>query len=58
MAMANKTEVSIGNKKVVDLTSALAFDAGFTVAYQDGSAARRRMRILHSSRCSRNPVWG
>jgi hypothetical protein len=33
----NATNVAIGNGKAAIVTSALAFDAGFTVAYQDGA---------------------
>ena len=34
------TKVAIGKNKVADVTPALAFDAGFTVAYEDGKAAK------------------
>jgi hypothetical protein len=34
------TKVAIGNKKAAEVTPALAFDAGFTVAYQEGSASK------------------
>ena len=37
--LKDKTEVEIGNGKVTQVSAALAFDAGFTVAYQQGSAA-------------------
>jgi hypothetical protein len=37
--LKDKTEVEIGNGKVTEVNQALAFDAGFTVAYQQGPAA-------------------
>jgi hypothetical protein len=36
----DKADVPIGNHKSARMTPALAFDAGFTVAFQDGSAAK------------------
>jgi hypothetical protein len=33
-------KVAIGNSKAAEVTPALAFDAGFTVAYQEGSASK------------------
>lgn len=37
--MGGNTKVAIGNGKVAEVTPALAFDAGFTVAYQAGDAS-------------------
>jgi hypothetical protein len=37
--LKDKTEVEIGNGKVTEVNQALAFDAGFAMAYQQGSAA-------------------
>jgi hypothetical protein len=36
-ALSDKSRVSIGNGKAIILTSAMAFDAGFTVAYASGA---------------------
>ncbi len=36
----NATNVAIGNGKAAVVTPALAFDAGFTVSYQDGAAKK------------------
>ncbi len=38
--LSGATQVAIGNQEAVVVTPALAFDAGFTVAYQQGSAAK------------------
>lgn len=40
VALAGNDRVSIGNGKALVIAPALAFDAGFTVAYQDGKAAQ------------------
>ena len=37
--LADKSTVAIGNGKAITVQPALAFDAGFTVAYQEGSAS-------------------
>lgn len=40
VVLGGKANVAIGNGKAAAITPALAFDAGFSVAYQDGNAAR------------------
>jgi hypothetical protein len=39
-ALASKADVAIGSNKATELTPAIAFDAGFTVAYQEGKAGK------------------
>jgi hypothetical protein len=39
-ALAGKADVAIGANKAIELTPAIAFDAGFTVAYQEGKAGK------------------
>lgn len=38
--LSNKTDIEIGNRKTIEVKPALAFDAGFTVAFQDGRAGK------------------
>ena len=39
------TKVAIGNRKAAEVTPALAFDAGFTVAYLDGVASAEPVNV-------------
>ena len=40
--LADRQTVAIGNDKAIRVKPALAFDAGFTVAYQEGSASQEQ----------------
>jgi hypothetical protein len=52
-ALSDKAKVSIGNGKAIILTSAIAFDAGFTVAYTSAAPAKegdsKKLRSLAES---------